>query len=233
MKMKSLLWMAFAFFLISAEIAAFGFDAFPEVLDILPNLAGHIILFVCFSILSFHERGFLRARTLTVPLILLQLVFLWDMVDNANMVLILQVLGLLGNLLLGFFAFAALGRLAATFEQDNLRRPVDGAYIFFAISVALPLISRLMPDLTKLCFFVSLCLCLYVLNLMIRCYRQILLPVEAPDDELSEVDVPEGAEGAEPGLLPDAVDNLERVAKGWLVQDPDAPDAGESPEVLP
>ncbi|MCL2030248.1 MAG: hypothetical protein FWG93_01750 [Oscillospiraceae bacterium] len=188
MKMKSLLWTAFAFLFIRVDLFLFG-------ADILPDVAGYVVLFITFSILTAREPSFNRPRLLTVPLALLQTALLMRLADNETVVFILQVSGVLLDLLAAYFAFIALGRLAAAFEQTDLRRPVDSAFVFYAFAAALPLVAVLAPELERLVFFVVICLSLYVFNLLIRCFRLILLPV--PVEEEPEEDAETDTEDAE------------------------------------
>lgn len=205
MRMKSLLWTAFAFLFVSVDLSVFGFD-------ILPDIAGYLVLFIAFSVLTAHEDSFSRPRLLVVPLVFLQAAFLMRLVENESVIFILQVVGVLLDLLMAYFAFIALGRLAVAFEQDKLRRTVDSAFIFYALTAALPLLAALAPDLERLGFFVIICLCLYVFNLLIRCYREILLPIpEIPEEEMKDGSFI--GEEAEDGILPHAVDG-ERTAPG-------------------
>lgn len=198
MKMKSLLWTALAFLCTAFDIPVAG-------VDILPDILGYFLLFICFSVLTVHEGSFNTPRLFSALLFLSQLVFLLKLVDNQDILLLLQVAVALTDLLLFFFAFSSLRRLAVSFEQDDLRLPADSAFFFYAPTAVLPLLSDLAPDIEKLCLFVAVCLYLYVFNVIIRCYRQILLPVEEPEVlERSSADDLEDSSEAEPGILPDA-----------------------------
>jgi hypothetical protein len=180
MKMKSLLWTAIAFLFIGVEVSIAGIDLLPDVL-------GYVILFAAFSVLTAHEPSFTRPRLITAPLALLHAALLLGLVDNETVLFVIQVAGVLLDLLMAYFAFIALGRLAAAFEQDQLRRPVDSGFLFYALVTALPLIAVLLPELERLIFFAIVCLSLYVFNLVIRCYRHILLPV--PVEEIPEINL--------------------------------------------
>ena len=184
MRMKSLLLTAFAFLFITVELSLSG-------VDILPDIAGYLVLFFTFGVLAAHEPSFNRSRLVAVPLVLLEGALLMRLTDNDTLIFVLHVAGVLLSLLMGYFAFTSLGRLAATYERDDLRKPVDGGFIFYAFAAALPLLGVLFPDIKQIVFFVTVCLGLYVSNLLIRCYRLILLPVpepEFPEGEEEEID---------------------------------------------
>ena len=189
MKLKSLLWTAIAFIFISVDVSVLG-------VNLLPDLLGYVILIMSFSALAMRERTFTYPRMLAVPLAGLHAALLLGLVENETLLLILSAVDLLLKLVMAHLVFNALGRLAAAYEQDDLRRPMDSAFIFFTLAAAFPMLSRLVDALEGLCYFASIFLCLYVVNLLVRCYRQILLPVPVepePEPALDE-DEPEAPE---------------------------------------
>ncbi|MDR1736293.1 MAG: hypothetical protein LBR85_05430 [Oscillospiraceae bacterium] len=187
MRIKSLLWVAIA-------LLFTGIDIPLLIPDFLPDLVGYIILFVCFSMLASYERYFSLARVMTVPLMLAGVANLLNLVTNGSLFIFLSLVCTFLDLLMYYFTFSALARLADSFEQSDLRRPIDSSFIFYTAATVLPLIGELMPDIVPLFILIIVFLVLYVCNIIIRCYRQILLPVEVPPEPEEESAEPESSE---------------------------------------
>ena len=173
MRMKSLLWLGLSMLICAFDIPVYG-------IDILPDILGYIILFVCFSVLAAEEQRFLAPRGLTLVSAVLSVALAFSLVTEPQPLLVLQLLLAALDVLLLFLAFDGIGRLARTHQFSSLVKPMDIAFFLYAPAALLPFAAAAMPELSRVIELVRVCLLLYVFNSIVYAYRTLLLPVQLP-----------------------------------------------------
>ncbi len=184
MKIKQLKGVAFALLILMVDIPLFGFDVIPDIL-------GYLLLFIFLGTLAVDEPRFAPARAVGSLLFLHQIVILFNLLEKGDFLILFIIAGYFLDALMVYYIFRGLTALSITHDKRDLLKTIDRSFYFYAPTVILILLPELAPELAKLCFFICICLYLYVLNTIILCYNTILLPVPIDEDteELEAVSV--------------------------------------------
>lgn len=170
-RIKNLPTLIFGIAFAAVDIPVFGFD-------ILPDIVGYFLVFFSSTLLAEEHFRFKRVRNISLPLLICETSSVFKLSGTGFTVFLALLITLLG-LYVMYYIFSAISHMAQDIEEENIAITLNAAFFFYAPSVLLPFVSALLPDIDKLCYFISVCVSLFLLNTLIRAYKKVYLPIPA------------------------------------------------------
>ena len=153
-----------------------GFDA-------VINAIGYFGLFVTFTALIEDDRHFVKPQNFTLLLFVLSLTFIFRLVTQPDLLYVLKLINMLGDLLLIAYTGGAISALCMKNDDATLSKRADSSLHFFIPVIFLRALAPFFPSAEKLMVFGAIALQILILYRFYTLSQELLVRVDEDESE--------------------------------------------------